>query len=1302
MKSPIFRRICRAAFVSSLAWAVSGAAMAATTPPVLERVQALPLSPKDVRMKLVEIGGEFYGTSPLGGAYDLGTFYKLTKTGTLTVLVNFNGTNGAAPKGELTLGTNGELYGTTESGGANGKGTVFRVSTAGVLTTLASFSGGVNGSAPNGGVTLASDGNFYGNTSTGGTANRGTIFQLTPGGTLTTIASFDSTKGSTNPTGRMVADANGLLYGVCTGSDAFMDDYGSIYTVTTTGTLNLLVKFNVGNGMKPKSGLIPDGAGNFLGTTWEGGQSGIGCVYRLTPAGAITVLGSFDGSNGRGPACELTLGEDGNYYGTSYRDGSGGLINGGTIFRVAPAGGITRMATFGTAGPGNGGNPMGGVVLASDGLFYGITSNGGHPPGDNYSTNGVFFRMDLAGNLTTLATFTDFAGKTPMAGLVLASDGNFYGSASEGGGYGYGAFFRMTPQGVLSTVASCGYYPGTPSFGAFPKAALTASSSPIIPFLFSTTTYGPFSAGSNGSVVKINPATNAVTLDGALNVGATFAIGAQTVGPVVALSSTSYGMTSMGGSGGLGTFYRSSGGTITTLANFSSSTGNTPLGGPTSVGGTTFYASNSAGGTGGKGTIFKINGTSGTLETLVNFDGTNGGTPVGELLLQGNILTGTFYGVTRTGGTADKGTVFKMTPAGALTTLASFTGANGSTPQAGLAFGADGNFYGTTEKGGTYDLGTLYRITPEGVLTTVVSFDGTNGSYPWSRLISAPGGYLYGTTSSGGLSADGQSGGGGQIFRLRVYPDVLTGIADPVSFNSALLHGTATPIEQSAVVSFEYGTDSTLATSTALAANIPGGSGNGFMGVASPLAPLTTYYYRALTTLADGVTKVRGDIQSFTTLAAPPDIAVDAGGQTNLASDGAALVLANTAVGQTRDFEITVRTSVATSTLSGLSASITEQDSPFTIVQQPAASVAFGSTTTLVVRFSPVALGGSTATITIASDDADENPFTLHLRAWGGDMLSPVIDPANPAPVEWDGFIATGITLSGTTLTAPPHRGTEYVLVSNPGSAAVEGTFNGLPEGSLVTIAYGGNNYRFLLSYQGGDGNDIVLSYWPETGIDPSDSPEAFLFAALDSNRDDKLARAEWLGIYAKLPKKETIFDVIDSNRDGFLTLAEFTAGATNRTASRTISTAVNRTAVFMEVDTSYDNIVSRAEIAFMWKPGTAAKTIDAYWTRAQGGDGMDFWDWLWAQTLPSFTTYDQAGTMRVQRRGVAGQLDADTSGTITFAEFSHLYKAGTKTATIDTAWRAANATPRGTASPASMTIDAFVEAPKLPKLMVF
>ncbi|BCU76407.1 EF-hand domain-containing protein [Luteolibacter sp. LG18] len=230
----------------------------------------------------------------------------------------------------------------------------------------------------------------------------------------------------------------------------------------------------------------------------------------------------------------------------------------------------------------------------------------------------------------------------------------------------------------------------------------------------------------------------------------------------------------------------------------------------------------------------------------------------------------------------------------------------------------------------------------------------------------------------------------------------------------------------------------------------------------------------------------------------------------------------------------------------------------------------------------------------------------------------------------------------------------------------------------------------------------MELSYWDGTGINPNAGPLEFLFCALDSSRDDRLTQAEWQGIYAKIPKKEAIFPVLDTDRDSFLSFVEFKAGTTNRTASKMLSGPIERTQAFLNVDTSLDNVVSRTEIALMWKPGTTASTIDSFWSRAQGGAGMDFWDWLWAKSLPSFSTFDQARTLRAQRMAVAAQLDANQDSTVSRTEFARLYPASTKASTIDTAWASATATPRGATPPVTMTITQFVEAARLPKLVVY
>jgi uncharacterized repeat protein (TIGR03803 family) len=152
------------------------------------------------------------------------------------------------------------------------------------------------------------------------------------------------------------------------------------------------------------------------------------------------------------------------------------------------------------------------------------------------------------------------------------------------------------------------------------------------------------------------------------------------------------------------------------------------------------------------------------LTTVYVFSNTaDGRYPVGELILGSD---GNFYGTTSEGGASDSGTVFRITPAGVLTTLASFSGANGKKPWAGLIEGSDGNFYGTTLAGGSADKGTVFRLTPAGALTTLVSFNELNGSQPYGGLVEGSDGAFYGTTSGGGAEAAAQ----GTLFRLTLVP----------------------------------------------------------------------------------------------------------------------------------------------------------------------------------------------------------------------------------------------------------------------------------------------------------------------------------------------------------------------------------------------------------------------------------------------------------------------------------------------------------------------------------------------------
>jgi uncharacterized repeat protein (TIGR03803 family) len=191
-----------------------------------------------------------------------------------------------------------------------------------------------------------------------------------------------------------------------------------------------------------------------------------------------------------------------------------------------------------------------------------------------------------------------------------------------------------------------------------------------------------------------------------------------------------------------------------------------------------FYGTTSEGGPGydgtavtGDGTVFRLS-PEGTLTNLFYFSQTDGSGPAAGLV---ETSDGNLYGTTQFGGAnGDNGTVFKITRAGAFSTVFSFSGPDGNFPLADMVAGSDGNLYGTTSGdrsfAGTNTFGTVFRITLGGVLTTLISFDSTNGASPLAGLTRGTDGNLYGTAFEGG------SGGGGTIFRL-VAPFFITAAA---------------------------------------------------------------------------------------------------------------------------------------------------------------------------------------------------------------------------------------------------------------------------------------------------------------------------------------------------------------------------------------------------------------------------------------------------------------------------------------------------------------------------------------------
>ena len=293
-----------------------------------------------------------------GSGNGCGTVFEMTPDGTLSTLYSFCSLSGCAdgvgPYAGLVQGTDGNFYGTTPSGGANGAGTVFEVTPGGTLTTLYSFcslSSCADGIGPYAGLVQGTDGNFYGTTSSGGANRVGTIFQVTPTGALTTLYSFCSQKNcadGNNPAGELVQGADGNFYGTTAAGGAHVK--GTVFRVTPGGTLTTLYSFcslsKCADGTGPRAGLVQGTDGNFYGTTYaDGGANSAGTVFQITPGGTLNTLYTLcSWSNcvdGSGPWGGLVQGTDGNFYGATLFGGniSAACSNGcGTVYKVSPQG----------------------------------------------------------------------------------------------------------------------------------------------------------------------------------------------------------------------------------------------------------------------------------------------------------------------------------------------------------------------------------------------------------------------------------------------------------------------------------------------------------------------------------------------------------------------------------------------------------------------------------------------------------------------------------------------------------------------------------------------------------------------------------------------------------------------------------------------------------------------------------------------------------------------------------------------------------------------------------------------------
>jgi uncharacterized repeat protein (TIGR03803 family) len=365
-------------------------------------------------------------------------------------------------------------------------------------TTVTDAPSGIRGNMIRG-----TDGNFYVVSSTGGTG-RGVIARIAPDGTLSVVHAMATNEEGYSPFSGVIQGSDGNLYGTTYLGGA--EGGGVVYKVALDGTYTVLR--NLGqdktDAVLPYGGLLQAPDGYLYGTTLRGGANDRGTVFRLSTTGSeFSILHSFNGQDGENPEGALIVGADGNLYGTTLQGGSSSR---GTVFKITTSGTLTSVYSFPSLGAFNtqgqainatGANPRAGLLLAADGNFYGTAYQGG-PAG-----NGTVFRMTPAGDVTVVHSFTgpSFGGALPLSDVTQDAAGNLYGTTEFGGYLNQGTAWRISPSGQFSLLHS---FSGSLLDGYKPYASLLPFDNMLYGVSFTDTTAGI------GAIFKLDQGTGGV------------------------------------------------------------------------------------------------------------------------------------------------------------------------------------------------------------------------------------------------------------------------------------------------------------------------------------------------------------------------------------------------------------------------------------------------------------------------------------------------------------------------------------------------------------------------------------------------------------------------------------------------------------------------------------------------------------------------------------------------------------------------------------------------------------------------
>lgn len=691
----------------------------------------------------------------------------LTASGvTLTTLYTFtNGTDGANPNG-LMQETNGNFYGTTQSGGATAGGTIFQMTPSGSLTTLSTFStSGGGGYNPTAALVQGPDGNLYGTAEYGAGSGGGTLYRITTNGVRTRLEVFMGTNGFA-PYRTLTVATDGAIYGTTVAGGGL--GAGAVFRITTGGAFTLLAAFNGANGFNPNE-LTQAASGVFYGTTFDGGASGDGTLFYVTTNGMLGTVATFSyTSGGYLPYAGLVPTPQGNFIGAGYE---GGASNNGALFQVTPTGTVTTLYSF--TGGNDGGHPGATLVAGSDGNYYGTTVFGG-AYGD-----GTLFRLSPGGALITLAQLDGYDGANPQAPLIFGSDGNLYGSTQDGGASNAGVLFRVN---INSPGLQISGQPANQIVFSGQNAVFSVAVAGNGPLGYqwrengTNLTDGPNISGSTNRVLTLINATPAnsgvysvlVTNPGnsVLSQGATLSVDVsppqittQPASQILSVGATAIFTVTAIGDVPLSYQWQENGTNLSDGGQITgSSTSSLSIAGlfETNSGTYSVIVTNAIASTLSANATLTVNAVSSSGTAVSAAHAFTGGADGGvpNALVAG--ANGLLYGTTQTGGAYGYGTVFSFSTNGALTTLTSFGGTNGAMPAASLTQASNGLFYGTTLLGGSNSAGTIFSVSSNGALVSLFSFGGGIDSVdPFTSLTADAGGNLYGMASNNSVFDDG-------------------------------------------------------------------------------------------------------------------------------------------------------------------------------------------------------------------------------------------------------------------------------------------------------------------------------------------------------------------------------------------------------------------------------------------------------------------------------------------------------------------------------------------------------------------